>query len=195
MWEAASYILWLYLAKHRTCKVFTRHRWNLFLFFLSSQNVFLDETLKCSRGYVQMLNTNSSVDLFLSGSSHVGRRGHRCGRPGSGGVFDFLHFQKMLWEEEEAEDGEREEGRPPQKGKGRRGRDRGEGKWWFRWPASAPFELVWVLMASWHWGFMFQEGEMKKEGTEEEKEQEKLGKLEFSLDYNFTEAQVRAQII
>lgn len=50
-------------------------------------------------------------------------------------------------------------------------------------------------MASWHWGFLFQEGEMKKEGGEEEKEQEKLGKLEYSLDYNFTEAQVRAQII
>lgn len=32
---------------------------------------------------------------------------------------------------------------------------------------------------------------MKKEGAEEEKEQEKLGKLEYSLDYNFTEAQVR----
>lgn len=31
---------------------------------------------------------------------------------------------------------------------------------------------------------------MKKEGEEEEKEQEKLGKLEFSLDYNFTDAQV-----
>lgn len=42
---------------------------------------------------------------------------------------------------------------------------------------------------------MFQEGEVKKEGAEEEKEQEKLGKLEYSLDYNFTEAQVRAQII
>lgn len=38
---------------------------------------------------------------------------------------------------------------------------------------------------------MFQEGEVKKEGAEEEKEQEKLGKLEYSLDYNFTEAQVR----
>lgn len=31
---------------------------------------------------------------------------------------------------------------------------------------------------------------MKKEGEEEEKEQEKLGKLEFSLDYNFTDSQV-----
>lgn len=31
---------------------------------------------------------------------------------------------------------------------------------------------------------------MKKEGEEEEKEQEKLGKLEFSLDYNFTDCQV-----
>lgn len=39
--------------------------------------------------------------------------------------------------------------------------------------------------------FTFQEGEVKKEGAEEEKEQEKLGKLEYSLDYNFTEAQVR----
>lgn len=75
-----------------------------------------------------MLNTNSSVDLFLSASSHVGGRGHRCGRPGSGGVLDFLRFQKMLWEEEEAQDGEGEEGGPSQKGKGRRGRDRREGK-------------------------------------------------------------------
>lgn len=31
---------------------------------------------------------------------------------------------------------------------------------------------------------------MKKAGEEEEKEQEKLGKLEFTLDYNFTDAQV-----
>lgn len=31
---------------------------------------------------------------------------------------------------------------------------------------------------------------MKKAGEEEEKEQEKLGKLEYSLDYNFTDAQV-----
>lgn len=31
---------------------------------------------------------------------------------------------------------------------------------------------------------------MKKEGEEEEKEQEKLGKLEFSLDYSFTDSQV-----
>lgn len=38
--------------------------------------------------------------------------------------------------------------------------------------------------------FIFQEGEVKKEGEEEEKEQEKLGKLEFSLDYNFTDSQV-----
>lgn len=38
--------------------------------------------------------------------------------------------------------------------------------------------------------FIFKEGEVKKEGEEEEKEQEKLGKLEFSLDYNFTDAQV-----
>lgn len=34
------------------------------------------------------------------------------------------------------------------------------------------------------------EGEVKKEGEEEEKEQEKLGKLEFMLDYNFTDSQV-----
>lgn len=33
---------------------------------------------------------------------------------------------------------------------------------------------------------------MKKPGDEEEKEQEKLGRLEFSLDYNFTDAQVDA---
>lgn len=33
---------------------------------------------------------------------------------------------------------------------------------------------------------------MKKNGEEEEKEQEKLGKLEFSLDYNFTDSQVAA---
>lgn len=38
--------------------------------------------------------------------------------------------------------------------------------------------------------FILQEGEQKKEGEEEEKEQEKLGKLEFSLDYNFTDTQV-----
>lgn len=31
---------------------------------------------------------------------------------------------------------------------------------------------------------------MKKQGQEQEKEQEKLGKLEYSLDYNFTESQV-----
>lgn len=31
---------------------------------------------------------------------------------------------------------------------------------------------------------------MKKAGEEEEKEQEKLGKLEYTLDYNFTDAQV-----
>lgn len=57
-----------------------------------------------------------------------------------------------------------------------------------RWSSFSP-----DFMAS--WCFMFQEGEVKKEGAEEEKEQEKLGKLEYSLDYNFTEAQVRAQII
>ncbi|XP_019739083.1 synaptotagmin Vb isoform X3 [Hippocampus comes] len=34
------------------------------------------------------------------------------------------------------------------------------------------------------------EGEVKKEGEEAEKEQEKLGKLEFSLDYNFTDSQL-----
>ena len=38
--------------------------------------------------------------------------------------------------------------------------------------------------------FVPQEGEEKKEGEEVEKEQEKLGKLEFSLDYNFTDTQV-----
>lgn len=38
---------------------------------------------------------------------------------------------------------------------------------------------------------ILQEGEVKKAGEEEEKEQEKLGKLEFTLDYNFTDAQVR----
>lgn len=31
---------------------------------------------------------------------------------------------------------------------------------------------------------------MKKQGEEEEKEQEKLGRLEYSLDYSFTESQV-----
>lgn len=31
---------------------------------------------------------------------------------------------------------------------------------------------------------------MKKEGQQEEKEQEKLGRLEFSLDYSFTDSQV-----
>uniref|UniRef100_A0A8C9S5C7 C2 domain-containing protein n=1 Tax=Scleropages formosus TaxID=113540 RepID=A0A8C9S5C7_SCLFO len=39
------------------------------------------------------------------------------------------------------------------------------------------------------------EGEEKKEGEGEEKEQEKLGKLEFSLDYNFTEAQLIVGIL
>lgn len=38
--------------------------------------------------------------------------------------------------------------------------------------------------------WLSQEGEEKKEGEHEEKEQEKLGKLEFSLDYNFTDTQV-----
>lgn len=38
--------------------------------------------------------------------------------------------------------------------------------------------------------YILQEGEVKKAGEEEEKEQEKLGKLEFTLDYNFTDAQV-----
>lgn len=37
---------------------------------------------------------------------------------------------------------------------------------------------------------IIQEEGDKKEGEGEEKEQEKLGKLEFSLDYNFTDAQV-----
>ncbi|XP_029312037.1 synaptotagmin Vb isoform X2 [Cottoperca gobio] len=39
------------------------------------------------------------------------------------------------------------------------------------------------------------EGEVKKEGEEEEKEQEKLGRLEFSLDYNFTDTQLIVGII
>ncbi|XP_061666455.1 synaptotagmin Vb [Syngnathoides biaculeatus] len=39
------------------------------------------------------------------------------------------------------------------------------------------------------------EGEVKKEGEEEEKEQEKLGKLEFSLDYNFTDSQLIVGIL
>ncbi|CAL8303873.1 unnamed protein product [Lota lota] len=39
------------------------------------------------------------------------------------------------------------------------------------------------------------EGEEKKEGGEEEKEQEKLGKLEFSLDYNFTDTQLIVGIL
>lgn len=38
--------------------------------------------------------------------------------------------------------------------------------------------------------FFREEGDVKKEGEQEEKEQEKLGRLEFSLDYNFTDAQV-----
>ncbi|XP_071763461.1 synaptotagmin-A-like isoform X2 [Centroberyx gerrardi] len=36
---------------------------------------------------------------------------------------------------------------------------------------------------------------VKKEGEEEEKEQEKLGKLEFSLDYNFTDSQLIVGIL
>ncbi|RVE59591.1 hypothetical protein OJAV_G00189980 [Oryzias javanicus] len=40
------------------------------------------------------------------------------------------------------------------------------------------------------------EGEVKKEGgEEEEKEQEKLGRLEFSLDYNFTDSQLIVGIL
>lgn len=35
---------------------------------------------------------------------------------------------------------------------------------------------------------------MKKAGEEEEKEQEKLGKLEYTLDYNFTDAQVGSRL-
>lgn len=95
----------------------------------------------------------------------------------------------MLREEEEAQDGEGEEGRPSQKGKGRRGRERREGTSLGRRPA-----LVRVPGAALCSSFPFQEGEVKKEGAEEEKEQEKLGKLEYSLDYNFTEAQVRPRL-
>ncbi|XP_077595539.1 synaptotagmin Vb isoform X2 [Stigmatopora nigra] len=39
------------------------------------------------------------------------------------------------------------------------------------------------------------EGEAKKDGEDEEKEQEKLGKLEFSLDYNFTDSQLIVGIL
>ncbi|XP_010791200.1 synaptotagmin Vb isoform X1 [Notothenia coriiceps] len=39
------------------------------------------------------------------------------------------------------------------------------------------------------------EGDVKKEGEEDEKEQEKLGRLEFSLDYNFTDAQLIVGIL
>ncbi|XP_075890519.1 synaptotagmin-1-like [Nelusetta ayraudi] len=39
------------------------------------------------------------------------------------------------------------------------------------------------------------EGEVKKTGEEEEKEQEKLGKLEYSLDYNFTDTQLIVGIL
>lgn len=97
----------------------------------------------------------------------------------------------MLWEEEEAQDGKGEEGRPSQKGKGRRGRDWREGMSLVLHPALASSQLLWVPVPALYLGFTFQEGEVKKEGAEEEKEQEKLGKLEYSLDYNFTEAQVR----
>lgn len=83
--------------------------------------------LKSSRGYIKMPNAGGSVYLLSFCSPHVGGRGHRCGRSGSGGVLDFLRFQKMLWEEEEAQDSEGAEGRPSQEGKGRRGRDRREG--------------------------------------------------------------------
>lgn len=121
----------------------------------------------------------------------MGGGGHRCGRFGSGGVRDFLRFQEMLCEEEEAQDSEGTEGRPSQKGKGRRGRDWREGTSLGPRPTFASFELVWVPVIVLYWAFTFQEGEVKKEGAEDEKEQEKLGKLEYSLDYNFTEAQVR----
>ncbi|XP_061563715.1 synaptotagmin Vb [Cololabis saira] len=39
------------------------------------------------------------------------------------------------------------------------------------------------------------EGDEKKEGEEEEKEQENVGKLEFSLDYNFTDNQLIVGIL
>ncbi|XP_040032172.2 synaptotagmin Vb [Gasterosteus aculeatus] len=39
------------------------------------------------------------------------------------------------------------------------------------------------------------EGDVKKPGDQEEKEQEKLGRLEFSLDYNFTDAQLIVGIL
>lgn len=42
---------------------------------------------------------------------------------------------------------------------------------------------------------MLQDGDVKKNGEEEEKEQEKLGKLEFSLDYNFTDSQLIVGIL
>lgn len=98
--------------------------------------------LKSSRGYMKMphTDTDGSVYLLLCCSSHVGSWGHRCGRSGSGGMLDFLRFQEMLWEEEEAQDSEGEEGWPSQKGKGRRGRERREGMSLGHHPA-----LVWVL--------------------------------------------------
>lgn len=121
----------------------------------------------------------------------MGGGGPCRGRSGAGGLLDFLRFQEMLWEEEEAQDGEGEEGRPPQKGEGRRGRERREGMSLLLRPTLKSSELLRVPGPALFWGFTFQEGEVKKEGGEEEKEQEKLGKLEYSLDYNFTEAQVR----
>lgn len=100
----------------------------------------------------------------------------------------------MLWEEEEAQDSKGEEGRPSQKGEGRRRGDRREGVSLLRHPAFASFDLLWLPVRALYWACTFQEGEVKKEGAEEEKEQEKLGKLEYSLDYNFTEAQVRQHL-
>uniref|UniRef100_A0A3B5L3F7 C2 domain-containing protein n=1 Tax=Xiphophorus couchianus TaxID=32473 RepID=A0A3B5L3F7_9TELE len=44
-------------------------------------------------------------------------------------------------------------------------------------------------------GEKVQEGDVKKDGEQEEKEQEKLGKLEFSLDYNFTDSQLIVGIL
>lgn len=72
---------------------------------------------------VYTMNTGEFTSFLSLCSSHVGSRSHCCGGPGFGCMLPLLSFQKMLWEEEEAKESEREEDRPSQKrkGRGRRG--------------------------------------------------------------------------
>lgn len=117
----------------------------------------------------------------------MGSGSHCRSGPLAGGRIHLLRLQKVLWEKEEAEESAGEEDRPAQERKGRRRRGRREGacprySCWDSDPQPGCPDAA-VL-------FVLQEGEVKKTGEEEEKEQEKLGKLEYSLDYNFTDTQV-----